>query len=267
MAGILVLALFWVVQSLAFNQALSWHTVWEYLLNYSVIDGLGRTLLITAASITVAIVVGGALATMRLSESKVLQGLAWAYVWFFRSIPLLVLLVLAFNLSLLFPDISIGFPFGGPTLFSKPTQELINPLAAAIVTFSLQQAAYTSEVLRASMIAVPIGQREAASSLGMTHSRTLMRIVFPQAFRIALPPIANDTINLLKSTSLVAFIAVPDLMYSVQQIYSANFKVLPLLLVATIWYTVVVSILSVAQYLVERVLRKSPSRARNEVTT
>ncbi|WP_298229809.1 amino acid ABC transporter permease [Gryllotalpicola sp.] len=261
-AVVLLLALLWFVQGLAFNQALDWTTVWKYFLDYDVLAGLGRTVLITAISIVVAVVVGGLLATMRLAESRVLNALSWVYVWFFRSVPLLVLLVLTFNLSLLWPHVSLGIPFGGPTFFSIPTQKLIDPLAAAIVTFSLQQAAYTSEVLRASILSVPLGQREAAYALGMTRARTMMRVVFPQAFRVALPPIANDAINLLKSTSLVAFIAVPDLMYSVQQIYSSNFRVVPLLIVATLWYMIVVSVLSAGQYVVERKLRNAPSRTR-----
>jgi len=261
-AVVLLVLLLWLVQGLAFNQALDWPTVWRYFLDYNVLAGLGRTLLITVVSIVVAIIIGTVLATMRLSNSRILQTVAWLYVWFFRSVPLLVLLVLAFNLSILMPEISIGIPFGGPTFYSEETQKLINPLVAAILTFSLQQAAYSSEVLRASMLAVPVGQREAAAALGMTSARALRRIVFPQAFRIALPPIANDTINLLKSTSIVAFIAVPDLMYSVQQIYAQNFRVMPLLVVATVWYTVVVSVLSAAQYLIERRLRNAPSRTK-----
>ncbi len=260
-AVVLVIALLWFVQGLAFNQALDWPTIFQYFFDFNVLAGLGRTLLITAVSIVVAVVLGALLATMRLSANPVLRALAWVYVWFFRSVPLLVLLVLTFNLSLLWPTIEIGIPFGGPTFVSMSTQDLINPLVAAIVTFSLQQAAYTSEVLRASIQSVPVGQREAAAALGMTGTRTMMRVVFPQAFRVALPPIANDTINLLKSTSLVAFIAVPDLMYSVQQIYSSNFRIIPLLIVATLWYMVVVSILSIGQYFVERKLRNSPVRA------
>jgi polar amino acid transport system permease protein len=260
-AVLLVLVSVWLVQSLATNNALDWSTFRQYFLDYQVLAGLGRTLLITSISIVVAVILGSLLATMRLSASRILTGLAWAYVWFFRSIPLLVLLVLTYNLSLLWPTISVGVP-GGPTWFSQETQRLINPLIAAIVAFSLQQSAYTSEVIRASMLAVPTGQREAAAALGMTKTRALLRVVVPQAFRIALPPVANETITLLKSTSLVAFIAVPDLMYSVQKIYSATFRVLPLLIVATVWYMIVVSILTVAQFLIERRLRQSPARSR-----
>jgi polar amino acid transport system permease protein len=258
-AVVLVLLLLLWLQDLLRNPALDWPTIAKYFFSYDVLAGLGRTLLITAVSIVVAIVLGTVLATMRLSNNPLLRAISWVYVWFFRSIPLLVLLILTFNLSLLYPVFALGVPFG-PQLFSISTQDLINPLVAAIITFSLQQAAYTSEVLRASIQSVPPGQREAASALGMTRGRTMIRIVFPQAMRVALPPVANDTINLLKSTALVAFIAVPDLMYSVQQIYSANFRVIPLLIVATLWYMIIVSVLSAGQHLIERKLRNSPTR-------
>ena len=255
---LVVLAVFW-LQDLLRRPALDWPTIAQYFLSYDVLAGLGRTLLITGISIVVAIILGTILATMRLSDNPLLRAIAWVYVWFFRSVPLLVLLILTFNLSLLYPAFALGVPYG-PQLFSISTQDLINPLVAAIVTFSLQQAAYTSEVLRASIQSVPVGQREAASALGMTKMRTMLKIVFPQAMRVALPPVANDTINLLKSTALVAFIAVPDLVYTVQQIYAANFRIIPLLMVATFWYMIVVSILSAAQYLIERRLKNSPTR-------
>lgn len=258
-ACLLALVVVYWLQDLLRNPALDWPTISQYFFSYDVLAGLGRTLLITGISIIVAIALGTVLATMRLSDNPLLRGVAWAYVWFFRSVPLLVLLILTFNLSLLYPTFALGVPFG-PQLISVSTQDLISPLVAAIVTFSLQQAAYTSEVLRASILSVPPGQREAASALGMTKTRTLLRIVFPQAMRVALPPVANDTINLLKSTALVAFIAVPDLVYTVQQIYAANFRIIPLLMVATFWYMIIVSILSAAQYLIERRLKNSPTR-------
>lgn len=250
---------FW-IQGLARNQALDWKTVRHYLFDSSVLQGLERTLIITAVSIGIAIVLGSIIANMRLSKNPVLRGTSWAYVWFFRSVPLLVLLILCYNLSLIYPQLGLGLPFGDQVV-TVSTQKLIDPMVAAIAAFGLQQAAYTSEVLRASILSVPAGQREAAVALGMTNLRTLMRVVFPQAMRVAVPPIANETINLLKSTSLVAFISVPDLLYSVQQIYSSTFQVVPLLIVATLWYMVIVSLLSIGQFFLERWLRNSPTRA------
>jgi polar amino acid transport system permease protein len=255
---VLVLA-FW-VQGLARNKALDWTTVGHYLFNTSVLQGLQRTIIITVIAIVIAIVLGALLANMRLSQNPVLRGTSWLYIWFFRSIPLLVLLIIAYNFSLLYPQLGLGIPFGHE-LLTVNTQQTLSPLTAAIAAFGLQQAAYTSEVIRASILSVPPGQREAATALGMTKTRTLLRIVFPQALRVAVPPIANDTINLLKSTSLVAFISVPDLLYSVQQIYASNFEVMPLLVVASLWYMLIVSVLTVLQYLVEARLRRQPGQS------
>lgn len=258
-AVVIVVAVLAVLRSLAGNEALDWPTVREYLFDPAVMEGLRRTLVITVLAIVIAIVLGVVVANMRLSKNPVLRGSSWTYVWFFRSIPLLVLLVLAYNLSLVYPEITLSIPFG-PELFSTSTQDLVSPMVAAVAAFGLQQAAYTSEVLRASIQSVPVGQREAAAALGMSHARTMWRIVLPQAMRVAIPPVANETINLLKATSLVAFISVPDLLYSVQQIYSSTFQVVPLLLVATLWYMVIVSVLSGLQYLIERRLRRAPGR-------
>lgn len=256
---VVLLVAFW-VQGLARNRSLQWSVVGHYLFDGSVLEGLKRTIIITVISIVIAVVLGTLLANMRLSKNPVLRGASWFYIWFFRSIPLLVLLIIAYNFSLLYPRLGLGVPFGGEW-FSFNTQKTIDPLAASIVAFGLQQAAYTSEVLRAAIQSVPAGQREAAFALGMTHPRTMLRIVFPQALRVAVPPVANETINLLKSTSLVAFISVPDLLYSVQQIYSTTFQVMPLLVVASLWYMFIVSLLSAGQYFVEKRLGTSPGTA------
>jgi len=164
-----------------------------------------------------------------------------------------VLLILWFNISLIYPTFSIPFVSG----WSYETRDLMTAYWSAVLAFGLQQAAYTSEIIRSSLLAVPAGQREAALALGMRPGQIFRRIVFPQAMKIAVPPVSNDLINLLKATALVAFISVPDLLYSVQQIYNRNFEVVPLLMVATIWYMILVSILSLGQYLLERRLGRS----------
>lgn len=256
-AGILALFLLaFITQGLARNSALQWSVVGQYLFAPSVMDGLGRTLLITALAIAIAVVLGAVLANMRLSENRVLRAVNAVYVWFFRSVPLLVLLIFAYNFSLLYSKLSIGIPFG-PSFVTLMTRDLTTALTAAIITFGLQQAAYTSEVIRAAILSVPHGQTEAAEALGMTRWRVMKRVVLPQATRMAIPPIANETINLCKSTSLVAFISLPDLLYSVQEIYSRTFQVMPLLVVATIWYTVIVSVLSLLQWWLERTMQNS----------
>jgi polar amino acid transport system permease protein len=258
-AGVLVaVLLLYLVQGLARNKGLQWGVVGSYLFAGPVLDGVLRTLLITASSILIAIVLGMVLANMRLSNNRVMRTVAVIYVWFFRSIPLLVLLILAYNFSLLYSSLSIGVPFG-PTFVRFETTHLITGLSAAILTFGLQQAAFTSEVIRAAIMSVPKGQVEAAESLGMTATGAMWRVVLPQAARIAVPPIANETINLCKSTALVAFISVPDLLYSVQEIYARTFQVVPLLVVATIWYTAIVSLMSLGQWWLERAMRRNRS--------
>lgn len=260
LAGILAVAILaFVIQGLARNRALQWGVVWQYLFSSAVLAGVLRTLLITASAIAIAVVLGVLLANMRLSGNRVLQAVNAVYVWFFRSIPLLVLLIIAYNFSLLYAHLSLGLPFG-PAFVTFTTAHVVTALTAAIITFGLQQAAYTSEVIRAAILSVPKGQVEAAETLGLTYWGAMRRVVLPQAARVALPPVTNETINLCKSTALVAFISVPDLLYSVQEIYARTFEVMPLLVVATIWYTVIVSTMSLAQWWLERKLGDTKRR-------
>lgn len=253
--GIVLVVVVAVAVNFVQRPALQLNIVAKYLFNPSVMQGIGNTLKITVLSMALALIVSLLLATMRLSKNPVLRAISGVYVWFFRSIPLLVLLILWFNIAVIYPRIELGIPFG-PQWLSVNTNSVVNGFWAGVLAFGLQQAAYTSEVIRSALLAIPQGQQEAAAALGMTRRRTFFRIVLPQAVRIAIPPISNDTINLLKGTSLVAFIAVPDLLYSVQTIYNRTYTIVPLLLVATIWYGVFVTILSIGQYYLERALRR-----------
>lgn len=240
-----------ILLSFARNEQFNWPVVLEYMFHERVMQGLWMTLRLTVASMVLSLVLAVVLANMRLSPNPVLRTLSWLYVWFFRGIPLLVLIILMFNFALLYPEIKPGIP-GLPPLFAVPSEEILSPFWAAVAAFVLHQSAYSSEVIRSSIMSVPKGQIEAAESLGMTHGRTLRRVVLPQAMRIAIPPIANDSIIVLKSTSLVAFIAVSDLLYSVQQIYARNYQIIPLLVVATLWYIAIVSAMSLGQARLER---------------
>jgi polar amino acid transport system permease protein len=254
-AALALLFAVFVLQGLARNSNFEWQVVRQYFFDVSVLDGIKRTISLTVISMAIGIVVAVILANMRLAHNPVLRGIAGVYVWFFRSIPLLVLLILGFNFSIIYPTLGLGIPFG-QQFFSVSVAHLLTAYWTAALAFGLQQAAYTSETIRASILAIPTGQREAAKALGMTPARAFFRIVFPQAMKIATPPIGNDTINLLKGTSLVAFIAVPDLLYSVQTIYNRTYEVVPLLMVACIWYMIFVSALSVGQYFLEKTLHR-----------
>jgi polar amino acid transport system permease protein len=233
------------------NERFGWDVIGRYVFSGPVLDGLVLTLWLTAVSMAIGIVLGIVLAVMRSSENFVISGLAAAYIWFFRGVPLLVLLVFFYNLAALFPTIGVGVP-GVFSVVDLNTNALITPVAAAIIGLGLNEAAFMSEIVRAGMRSVDRGQIEAARALGMSPDLVLRRIVLPQAMRLIIPPTANEIVNMLKSTSLVSVLAVADLMYSVQQIYASNFQTIPLLIVASIWYLALTSVLSVGQHFLEK---------------
>lgn len=250
-AAVVLLGLAGVVRSLATNPNFQWNVVGQYFTAPAVFQGLWLTLWLTTITMVLGFALGTLLAVMRLSHNPVLAGVSWLYVWLFRSIPLLVQLLFWFNIGALYPTLNLGIPWG-PTFFTVDTVNLIGGTAAAVIGLVLHEAAYAAEVVRAGILSVDAGQSEAAHALGMTRLRTLRRIVLPQAMRAIIPPAGNMVIGTLKGTSIVSVIAVHDLLYSVQLIYNRNYLVIPLLLVASLWYLIVTSVLTVAQYYVER---------------
>jgi len=248
--------------SLVVNKAVQWRLVGHYLFNPSILQGVVVTIELTVLSMILALLVAVIVALARLSKSRAIRTIAFIYVWIFRSIPLLVLLVLWYNIALFYPRFGLGIPFG-PTFVSVPSARLVTALGSAVAALALNEAAYASEILRASILAVPKGQSEAGIALGMPPKTLFRRIVLPQALKIAIPPLGNDTINMVKSTALVAFIAVPDLLYASQVIYESNYEIVPLLLVATAWYLAIVSCLSVLQIFTERHMDRSTRRSTN----
>ncbi len=185
----------------------------------------------------IGIVLGVVLAVMRRSPNPIVSGASWLYFWFFRGTPLLVQIFFWFYLSALFPSIDLGIPFG-PALIHANANTLITKLTAALLGLGLNEGAYMAEIVRAGFLSVDEGQTEAAQSLGMGRLQILRRIVLPQAMRVIIPPTGNETISMLKNTSLVSVIAYGELLYSAQTIYDANYKMIPLLIVASIWYLV-----------------------------
>ena len=184
---------------------------------------------------------------MRLSANPIVRGAAFAYVNFFRGTPVLVQLLFWFNLAALYPVITLGIP--GVHLDAN---QLITPMTAAILGLGLNQGAYMSEIVRAGILSVDHGQTEAAEALGITRMQTMRRVVLPQAMRVIIPPTGNETIGMLKTTALVSVISVPELLYSAQIIYARTFETVPLLIVASLWYLLITSILTVGQYYLER---------------
>ncbi len=248
---IALIALALLVKSLATNDNMRWDVVWYYFTSANVLKGLLMTLWLTLISMTLGLVLGAILAVMRLSENYVLNAIASGYIWFFRGTPLLVQLIFWYNLSALYPKFSLHIPFTDFGIETS-TNSIITPFMAAALGLVLNEAAYMAEIVRGGILSVDQGQREAAASLGMPARRVFIRVVMPQAMRSILPPTGNQTIGMLKATSLVSVLAMPDLLYSVQIIYASNYLTIPLLVVACLWYLIVTSILSVFQYLIER---------------
>jgi len=247
------------VNSAATNPRFGWDLVGQFLFSHQVIRGLLVTVELTAISMLIGIVLGIVLAIMRLSPNPLVAGASWTYIWFFRGTPVLVQL-LAWNfISALYPEITLGIPFG-PDLVHANANALITPFVAAILGLGLNEAAYMSEIVRAGILSVDEGQTDAAEALGMTRIKTMRRVVLPQAMRVIIPPTGNETISMLKLSSLVSVIAYTELLYSVQLIYSQNFRQIPLLIVASIWYLVLTTILSIGQYYLERRFGRGSSR-------
>ncbi|GGZ21365.1 amino acid ABC transporter permease [Streptomyces nitrosporeus] len=244
---------------LATNPVWEWGVFRDYVLSETIVQAVWVTLQLTAYATVLGFVLGTVLAFMRLSRSPVLQTVAWTYVWIFRSIPMIVQLVFWFNLSALYEELGIGIPFG-PVFWSVDSSSLIGTIGAAVIGLTLHQAAYAAETVRGGVISVDHGQQEAAAALGIPRLRQIRRIVLPQAMRAILPTAGNEIIGLLKGTSVVYVMAIGELFYQVQVVYGRNGRVIPLLLVATAWYVVLTSLLSAAQYYVERHFARGTDR-------
>ncbi|MFE3898939.1 amino acid ABC transporter permease [Streptomyces sp. NPDC059153] len=248
-AALALLAL--VLNSVIRNEAFQWDVVADYFTTSAVLRGLGLTLWLTALVMVLGFALGTLLAVLRLSSNHVLQAVSWGYVWLFRSTPILVQLLFWFNIGALYPEI-----------LGVRTVNLLGPVTVAVIGLTLHEAAYAAEVVRGGILSVERGQIEAAQSLGLGPWRRLRRIVLPQAMRSIVPPAGNMLIGTLKGTSIVSIIAVQDLLYSVQLVYHRTYQVIPLLLVATIWYAVVTSLLSIGQHYIERHYARGTAGAR-----
>jgi polar amino acid transport system permease protein len=258
-AAVVLVLVAMLVHTLATNPRFEWDVIGQYFLSQRVLKGVGITILLTVVAMAIGIVLGVILAVMRLSANPLLAGASWIYIWFFRGTPVLVQLLFWFNLAFLYPRISIGVPFG-PSFAHANANDVISALTAAILGLGLNEGAYMAEIVRAGILSVEHGQVEAAQALGMTRAQTMRRIVLPQAMRVIIPPTGNETISMLKTSSLASVITVTELLYAVQLIYSANFKTIPLLIVASIWYLIMTSVLTVGQYYLERYYARGAAR-------
>ncbi|WP_315974526.1 amino acid ABC transporter permease/ATP-binding protein [Devosia neptuniae] len=242
------------------NERWGWSVFAQFFFSEPVLVGLGRTLLLTALASVIGFLLGGVLAFARVSKSPLLSGLSWGYIWLLRSIPLIVLLLVLNNLGYLYATINIGVPFTNILFAQFDTVQTLSPFSVALIGLSLNQAAFSSEIIRGGILSVDQGQHEAAAALGLTRWRQGIHIVLPQAMRAILPSGFNEIIGLAKATSIVYVLALPELFYTVQVIYRRNLEVIPLLMVATVWYLIIMIVLSSVQYFVEQHFAKGARR-------
>ena len=251
------------LQSVLTNPRFQWGVVGTYFTSPQILNGLLMTILLTVVSMVIGIVLGMVLAVMQLSGIPIITVASSLYIWFFRGTPVLVQIIFWFNLAALYPAIGIGIPFG-PTFATMDANQVITPLTAALLALALNEGAYMAEIVRAGLISVDEGQMEAAHSLGMSRSRATRRIVLPQAMRVIIPPTGNETIGMLKTTSLVSVVAVTELLYSAQIISSTTFQTIPLLITASLWYILMTTVLTIGQYYLERRFARGSSRQQPE---
>jgi polar amino acid transport system permease protein len=241
-----------IVHGLITNPFYQWDRFQYWFLRPVILDGLLITLRVSAWTAGLGLAGGILLALARLSKNPVLKGISWTYIWLFRSIPLIVVLLFLYNFGALYRTISIGVPFG-PAFASFNESRLASDIVIAIVGLTLNEAAYAAEVVRAGVLSVDQGQHEAAAALGLPRFYQFRRIVFPQALRAIIPSYVNQLIGLIKGTSLVFYVSLLDLFGQAQSMGSTYpGDIVPLLLVATVWYVILTSVVSVAQYHVER---------------
>lgn len=233
---------------------INWGAIPDYFFNDRILRGVRETLLLTLISMVIGIAGGIVLAVMRLSKNPVTSSIAWFYIWFFRGTPVLVQLIVWFNLGFVFEYISLG------PIYKDQWSDFMTPFLTALLGLGLNEAAYMAEICRAGLLAVDEGQTEAAHALGMSHSKTLRRIVIPQAMRVIVPPTGNEVINMLKTTSLVSAVQYYELLRYAQDIGQTSGATVEMLFLAAAWYLILTSVLSVGQYYIERYYARGSSR-------
>jgi len=246
---------------LAFNKNFGWDLVRQWLFWHTIVQAVWVTLQLTVYAMLIGIVGGVLLATMRLSNNPVSSGAAWIYTWFFRGTPVLVQLLFWNNIAALVgTQVGFGIPFG-PQFFHLDTNSTITRFSAAVLALGLNEAAYMSEIVRAGILSVDEGQTEAAASLGMRRGRIMRRIVLPQAMRVIIPPTGNETISMLKTSSLASVIGVVELTDASESAIHLYFKAIPFYVVASLWYLFFTTVLSIGQFYIERHYARGSSRS------
>jgi len=259
--GVIVFLAIELASSMAANSRFEWGEVGHWFTSPRILHGLVKTIELTVTAMAIGIALGVLLAVMRLSPNPLVSGASWFYIWLFRGTPVLVQILLWYNIAALYPQFSLGLPFGGGTFYHFHAATVITPFVAGMLGLGLNEAAYMAEIVRAGMLSVPEGQTQAAQSLGMRRLQTMRRVVLPQAMRVIVPPTGNETISMLKTSSLVSVIAVPELLYASQLIYAVNYLTIQLLIVASLWYLIVTTVLTIGQYYLERRYGRGTARS------
>jgi polar amino acid transport system permease protein len=260
--GVVALLLLWFGQIVVTNPNFQWAVVGKYLFGTDMLKGVLVTIELTATAMTIGIVLGIVVALMRLSSNGLLSGAAMIYITFFRGTPALVQLIFWFNLSALFPTITIGIPYFGPDFMTVNANALITPFIAANLGLGLCEGAYMAEIVRSGILSVDAGQQEAAIAVGMTRAQAMRNVILPQALRVIIPPTGNQVIGMLKYTSLASVISVTELLASAELVYTRTFETIPLLIVASLWYVLLTTILTAVQRFIEWRVGRSHSDSR-----
>ena len=248
-----------IINALITNPNWHWDIVWDNLFRKEVLRAVGWTIALTVGAMILGIIIAVTLAIMRRSDNPVLRWVAMAYIWFFRGTPIYTQLIFWGLVGTLYTTITVGIPWTDIDFFTVNPNRLVpgdlqrTMFIYAVLGLGLNEGAYLSEIVRSGLNSVDSGQEEAARALGMSRSQVLRRIVFPQAMRVIIPPTGNETISMLKTTSLVS--AVPftlDLTYVTNAMGFAALRPIPWLLIAVIWYLAVTSILMVGQHYIEQ---------------
>jgi polar amino acid transport system permease protein len=259
-AGVLVAIAAALIWSFA-HADINYGTVIKYLTDRSILSGMVNTLIISVLAQLLGIALGTVAAIMRLSPNPVTSAAAGAYIWFFRGTPVLVQLLVWYNLSYIFPQITV------PGVGSWATNAVMTPFVAALLALGLNEGAYMAEIVRAGIGSVDPGQTEAAQALGLSPAKTMRRVILPQAMRVIVPPTGNEFINMLKTSSLAYAIQYGELLQSAVKIYSNNLQVIEVLFTISIWYLVLTTIFSIGQHFLERRLgRGQQSQSRGLLT-
>ncbi|GAA2326122.1 amino acid ABC transporter permease [Dactylosporangium salmoneum] len=233
------------------NTHYEWQKFWPFFTRESILDGVVVTLQVVALSAASGLVLGVIVALGRLSTNPLIAGLAWAYVWFFRALPLPLLLIITFNFSYFYPRLGVGIPWG--PVFAELQTSALTPLTIGVIALGLNEAAYAAEVIRGGVLSVEHGQIEAANALGLSKARQLRRVVLPQALRSIVPAYGNQLIGLIKASSLVYYVSLLDLFGAVFVLESRHPESLvPILIVGAAWYLLLTAALSIVQFYVER---------------